>query len=155
MLLPHKTRFKSHVYVWRDQRYRYRWIQNKIPLLTCEQVIEELQRRYKDRKAMELSSLRHNSLSVAEYIEAFEGLVAQVPELAEEQYMGYFLNGLRKEIRHKVQIHGPRMVMRAIELSQTKYIWFMFCIFFVLVILSNHLNQNLKVQLFSVLNCII
>ncbi|MCI77093.1 retrotransposon gag protein, partial [Trifolium medium] len=38
-----------------------------------------------------------------EYIQEFEFLVAQVPKLPDNQFMGYFIHGLKDEIRGRVR----------------------------------------------------
>lgn len=39
-------------------------------------------------------------------------------DLPEEQYLGYFLNGLKESIRRRVRVFEPREVMRAIDLAR-------------------------------------
>jgi hypothetical protein len=41
--------------------------------------------------------------TVDEYITEFEYLIAQIPKLPDQQFMGYFLHGLKSEIRGKVR----------------------------------------------------
>ncbi|XP_057418840.1 uncharacterized protein LOC130713055 [Lotus japonicus] len=50
----------------------------------------------------QLSELRQQG-TVEEYITDFEYLTAQIPKLPEKQYQGYFLHGLKEEIRGKVR----------------------------------------------------
>ncbi|MCH87096.1 retrotransposon gag protein, partial [Trifolium medium] len=50
----------------------------------------------------QLTELRQRG-SVEEYITDFEYLTAQIPRLPEKQYLGYFLHGLKEEIRGKVR----------------------------------------------------
>lgn len=73
----------------------------------------------------QLSSLRQEG-SVDEYIQAFECLVAQVAKMPDEQYMGYFIHGLRDGIRGRVRslksigpISRPRLLnmARAVEIE--------------------------------------
>lgn len=51
--------------------------------------------------------LLHQSTTVDEYVEAFEVLMAQVPPLSKDQYMGFFLGGLREDIRIEVFMFEP------------------------------------------------
>jgi hypothetical protein len=41
--------------------------------------------------------------TVDEYITEFEYLIAQIPKLPEKQFRGYFLHGLKPEIKGKVR----------------------------------------------------
>ncbi|MCI40084.1 hypothetical protein A2U01_0061316, partial [Trifolium medium] len=41
--------------------------------------------------------------TVEEYITEFEYLTAQIPKLPDKQFLGYFLHGLKGEIKGKVQ----------------------------------------------------
>lgn len=54
----------------------------------------------------QLKLLRQTTI-IDGYVEAFEILTVQVPLLTEEQYMGLFLGGLRKDIRLKVLAFEP------------------------------------------------
>lgn len=51
-------------------------------------------------------------------IEQFEVLLAQVSDFPEDQCLGYFLCGLRKEINKHIGIHEPRTTMRAMDLAR-------------------------------------
>lgn len=62
----------------------------------------------------QLSELKQGG-SVDEYITEFEYLIAQIPKLPEKQFLGYFLHGLKKEIRGKV-----RSLATMGEMSRTK-----------------------------------
>ncbi|MCI19062.1 hypothetical protein A2U01_0040217, partial [Trifolium medium] len=53
--------------------------------------------------------------TVDEYITEFEYLIAQIPKLQDKQFMGYFLHGLKVEIRGKV-----RSLAAMGEMSRTK-----------------------------------
>lgn len=50
----------------------------------------------------QLTELRQRG-SVEEYITEFEYLTAQIPRLPDKQFQGYFLHGLKEEIRGKVR----------------------------------------------------
>lgn len=43
-------------------------------------------------------------VTLDENVEDFELLVAQVPLLTEEQYMGFFLRGLKEELKWEVVV---------------------------------------------------
>lgn len=54
----------------------------------------------------ELSTLRQTG-TVEEFVEAFELLSSQVGRLSEEQYLGYFMSGLKQPIRRRVRTLNP------------------------------------------------
>ena len=74
--------------------------------LTWEQLKEALLERYGghgDGDIYEqLTELRQKG-SVDDYITEFEYLTAQIPRLPEKQFQGYFLHGLKEEIKGKVR----------------------------------------------------
>jgi len=56
-------------------------------------------------------------VSVEEFIQEFELLVSQAPNMMEEQLLGYFLAGLQVKIRNQIQLHIPKELMRAMEIT--------------------------------------
>ncbi|KAJ1388293.1 Retrotransposon gag domain [Sesbania bispinosa] len=72
---------------------------------------DEVQNTYE-----ELASLRQQG-SVQEYIEEFEILAALVPHQPEQQYVGYFLNGLKVDIHSWVRIHNLDSRLKAMQLA--------------------------------------
>ena len=63
-----------------------------------------------------LASLRQIG-GVEKYVQEFELLVAQAKPSAEDQILGYFLAGLRQDIRSLVRPHDPRDLTRAMEVA--------------------------------------
>ena len=63
-----------------------------------------------------LASLRQTG-GVEEYVQEFELLVVQAKPSAEDQILGYFLAGLRQDIRSLVCPHDPRDLTRAMEVA--------------------------------------
>ncbi|GAU16969.1 hypothetical protein TSUD_37270 [Trifolium subterraneum] len=60
--------------------------------------------------------------SVDEYINDFEYLTAQIPRLPDKQFMGYFLHGLKEEIRGKVRsltVMGELTRTKVLQLART------------------------------------
>ncbi|GAU23118.1 hypothetical protein TSUD_305660 [Trifolium subterraneum] len=55
----------------------------------------------------ELAALKQNG-KVEEFVESFELLSSQVGRLPEDQYLGYFMNGLKPQIRRRVRTLEPR-----------------------------------------------
>lgn len=45
-------------------------------------------------------------------------LVSQIGDVQEDQCLGYFMSGLREEIRRRMIIHAPRTVDRAMMLAR-------------------------------------
>jgi len=70
-------------------------------------LIERYGGRRFDNPFEELSDLRQGG-SVDDYIAEFEYLSSQVGRLPEEQYLGYFMGGLRLEIRRCVRTFSPQ-----------------------------------------------
>lgn len=61
-----------------------------------------------------LAALRQTG-TVEEYVQQFELLVAQAPTTSEDQMLGYFLVGLRQDIRGQVRPRDPQDVTPAME----------------------------------------
>lgn len=53
-----------------------------------------------------------------EYIEIFEFVSLQVPKLSEEQYVGYFIGGLRMDLRQRVHTHRPESRWQVMQLAR-------------------------------------
>ncbi|WVZ12247.1 hypothetical protein V8G54_016777, partial [Vigna mungo] len=56
--------------------------------------------------------------SVDEYLAEFEYISSQVSRLPEEQYLGYFIGGLRLEIRRRVRTFNPMNRLQAMRLAR-------------------------------------
>ncbi|MCI43026.1 pentatricopeptide repeat-containing protein, partial [Trifolium medium] len=65
----------------------------------------------------ELSTLKQSG-SVEEFVEAFELLSSQVGRLPEEQYLGYFMSGLKPQIRKRVRTLNPRTRMEMMRIAK-------------------------------------
>ncbi|MCH83576.1 RNA-directed DNA polymerase (Reverse transcriptase) [Trifolium medium] len=65
----------------------------------------------------QLTELKQNG-SVDDYITEFEYLTAQIPKLPEKQFLGYFLHGLKVEIRGKVRSLAAMGEMNRTKLLQ-------------------------------------
>ncbi|MCH83009.1 hypothetical protein A2U01_0003823, partial [Trifolium medium] len=90
-------------------------------LLTWEKLKKELIARYGGRRLEnpfeELSTLRQTG-SVEEFVEAFELLSSQVGRLPEEQYLGYFMSGLKSSIRKRVRTLNPVTRMQMMRMAK-------------------------------------
>ncbi|MCH99493.1 enzymatic polyprotein, partial [Trifolium medium] len=89
--------------------------------LSWEKLKKSLIARYGGRRLEnpfeELSTLRQNG-SVEEYVEAFELLSSQVGRLPEEQYLGYFMSGLKPQIRRRVRTLNPVSRMQMMRIAK-------------------------------------
>ncbi|WJX10635.1 hypothetical protein P8452_01329 [Trifolium repens] len=88
--------------------------------VTWEQLKEALLERYGghgDGDVYELLTELKQAKSVDEYVTEFEYLTAQIPKLPDKQFLGYFLHGLKEEIRGRV-----RSLTVAGNLSRSKVI---------------------------------
>jgi hypothetical protein len=65
----------------------------------------------------ELSTLQQTG-SVEEFVEAFELLSSQVGRLPEEQYLGYFMSGLKAPIRRRVRTLNPSNCMQMMRIAK-------------------------------------
>jgi hypothetical protein len=74
--------------------------------LTWEELKQALLERYgvvsEGNVFEQLASLQQES-NVEDFIEDFERLISQVPRLSDEQFIGYFIHGLKEEIRGRVR----------------------------------------------------
>jgi hypothetical protein len=90
-------------------------------LLTWEKLKKSLIARYGGRRLEnpfeELSTLKQTG-SVEEFMEAFELLSSQVGRLPEEQYLGYFMSGLKSNIRRRVRTLNPQNRMQMMRIAK-------------------------------------
>ncbi|GAU10872.1 hypothetical protein TSUD_424570, partial [Trifolium subterraneum] len=89
--------------------------------LSWEKLKRSLIARYGGRRLEnpfeELSTLKQQG-TVEEYVEAFELLSSQVGRLPEEQYLGYFMSGLKPQIRRRVRTLNPRNRMEMMRIAK-------------------------------------
>ncbi|RHN51831.1 putative succinate dehydrogenase (quinone) [Medicago truncatula] len=89
--------------------------------LSREKLKKALIARYDGRRLEnpfeELSTLRQIG-SVEEFVEAFELLSSQVGRLPEEQYLGYFMSGLKAHIRRRVRTLNPTTRMQMMRIAK-------------------------------------
>ena len=65
----------------------------------------------------ELATLKQSG-SVEEFVEAFELLSSQVGQLPEEQYLGYFMSGLKPQIHRRVRTLNPLNRMQMMHIAK-------------------------------------
>ncbi|PNX95727.1 retrotransposon-related protein [Trifolium pratense] len=89
--------------------------------LSWERLKKALIARYGGRRLEnpfeELSTLRQTE-GVEEFVEAFELLSSQVGRLPEEQYLGYFMSGLKPAIRRRVRTLNPKTRMQMMRMAK-------------------------------------
>jgi len=89
--------------------------------LSWEKLKRALIARYGGRRLEnpfeELSTIRQKG-SVEEFVEAFELLSSQVGRLPEEQYLGYFMSGLKPQIRRRVRTLNPLNRMQMMRIAK-------------------------------------
>ncbi|MCH79746.1 enzymatic polyprotein [Trifolium medium] len=89
--------------------------------LSWEKLKRSLIARYGGRRLEnpfeELSTLKQQG-TVEEYVESFELLSSQVGRLPEEQYLGYFMGGLKAPIKRRVRTLNPRNRMDMMRIAK-------------------------------------
>lgn len=80
-------------------------------------LIERYGGRKSDNPFEELKDLQQTG-DVEEYILEFEYVSSQVGRLREEQYLGYFMGGLKSEIRLRVRTFNPRTCVEAMKIAR-------------------------------------
>ncbi|PNY13662.1 retrotransposon-related protein [Trifolium pratense] len=89
--------------------------------LSWEKLKRALIARYGGRRLEnpfeELSTLKQRG-TVEEFVESFELLSSQVGRLPEEQYLGYFMSGLKPQIRRRVRTLNPRNRMEMMRIAK-------------------------------------
>ncbi|MCH91412.1 retrotransposon gag protein [Trifolium medium] len=89
--------------------------------LSWEKLKKSLIVRYGGRRLEnpfeELMTLKQSG-SVEEFVEAFELLSSQVGRLHEEQYLGYFMSGLKPQIRRRVRTLNPLNRMQMMRIAK-------------------------------------
>ncbi|PNY16937.1 retrotransposon-related protein [Trifolium pratense] len=89
--------------------------------LSWEKLKKALIARYGGRRLEnpfeELATLKQSG-TVEEFVESFELLSSQVGRLPEEQYLGYFMSGLKPQIRRRVQTLNPRSRMEMMRIAK-------------------------------------
>lgn len=89
--------------------------------LTWDQFQLELLQRFSGLEIQnpfeQLASIKQAD-SIHDYIDDFEYLLSLVPKLPESQAMGYFVTGLRDEVKRWVRLHRPQSRLDAMYLAK-------------------------------------
>ncbi|KAF2317260.1 hypothetical protein GH714_019210 [Hevea brasiliensis] len=98
-----------------------RWLRQRNPQLTWEQLQEELVQRYGDDLAenpYEHIATEKQTRTVAEYVDEFVARASQVPEMSDKQCLGYFLSGLKEDISVRLWSYDTVDLYRTIKLAR-------------------------------------
>ncbi|KAL4554713.1 hypothetical protein LXL04_037315 [Taraxacum kok-saghyz] len=91
------------------------------PTMSWEQFKGDLLQRFSGLEVQnpyEQLSAIHQSDSMLEYIDDFEYLLSLVPKLPDSQAIGYFVAGLKDEVKRWVRLHRPRSTLEAMYLAK-------------------------------------
>ncbi|KAF2308746.1 hypothetical protein GH714_015465 [Hevea brasiliensis] len=98
-----------------------RWLKQRSPNMTWEQLsVELLQRFGGDAFASpyeRLAAVRQDG-SVDDFIDEFVARAAQVPGITDQFYIGFFLNGLKAEIRVRIRSQDTGDIFRLMTLAR-------------------------------------
>ncbi|KAD2394354.1 hypothetical protein E3N88_41331 [Mikania micrantha] len=87
------------------------WVDFQSELLQCFSGLE-IQNPYEQLSAIEQSD------SIHDYIDDFEYLLSLVPRLPESQTLGYFIAGLKDDVKQLVRLHWPLSRLDAMYLAK-------------------------------------
>ena len=100
------------------------WIQilhRRFPSLSWDQFSRELLIRFSDDSARDsyeaLAATKHDG-SLADFIAAFESHLAQLPDLTDNQFLGFFLAKLKPHIRLQLTDHGIATYSDAVQMAK-------------------------------------
>jgi hypothetical protein len=91
------------------------------PSLTWIEFQSELLQRFSDldiQNPYEHLATIHQSDSIYDYLEDFEYLLSLVPRLPESQAIGYFIAGLKDDVKQRVRLHRPTSCIDAMYLAK-------------------------------------
>ncbi|KAF2298169.1 hypothetical protein GH714_016733 [Hevea brasiliensis] len=97
-----------------------RWLKQRSPNMTWEQLSVELLQRFGGdafASPYERLAVRQEG-SVDDFIDEFVARAAQVPGITDKFYIGFFLNGLKAEIRVRIRSQDTGDIFRLMTLAQ-------------------------------------
>ena len=98
----------------------YQLLINRIPNLSWDRFLQELMKRFGNNGALDeyeaFAAVRHTG-SLADYVAVFESRLALVPDLAYHQYLGFFLAGLRPDVRLQMKAAKVTNYSDAVQLA--------------------------------------
>lgn len=98
----------------------YQLLRKRVPNLSWDRFTRELMKRFGSNGALdeyEAFAAVHHTGSLAEYVAAFEARLAQISNLADHQYLGFFMAALRPEILLQMKAAKVTSYADAVELA--------------------------------------
>ncbi|XP_042045394.1 uncharacterized protein LOC121791530 [Salvia splendens] len=98
----------------------YQLLRKRVPNLSWARFARELMKRFGGNGALDeyeaFAAVRHTG-SLVDYVAAFEARLAQVPDIASHQYLGFFMAALRPEVRLQMKAAKITTYEDAVELA--------------------------------------
>ncbi|XP_042044637.1 uncharacterized protein LOC121790506 [Salvia splendens] len=98
----------------------YQLLRRRLPALTWDRFQQELMKRFGDKMALDsyeaFASTRHDG-SLVEFVAAFEARLAQIGDLSDHQYLGFFLAALRPEVRMHMKAANITSYSDAVQMA--------------------------------------
>ncbi|XP_052728288.1 uncharacterized protein LOC108338275 [Vigna angularis] len=111
----------AHISMEGSAGYWFKFWKEKASDRTWEGLKEALLIRFESRYRggiFERMAAIKQTATVEEYVKEFEALAGQTKAFSDDQLLGYFLAGLREELRCQVRPHDPRNLMTAMKLAR-------------------------------------
>ena len=98
----------------------YQLLIKRIPNLSWDRFLQELMKHFGNNGALDeyeaFAAVRHTA-SLADYVAVFESRLALVLDLAYHQYLGFFLAGLRPDVRLQMKAAKVTNYSDAVQLA--------------------------------------
>lgn len=110
-----------HIHIEGPSYHWFQWLRIRSRIwhgIGSRRVDQALRGRKSANPFVLLSSLKQYNQQVDAYIEQVEVLLVRVDDLLENQCLGYFLCGLRKDISRRIGIHEPRTIMKVMDIAR-------------------------------------
>ncbi|KOM54503.1 hypothetical protein LR48_Vigan10g039500 [Vigna angularis] len=111
----------AHISMEGSAGYWFKFWQDKAKNQSWEGLKEALMIRFESRHRggiFERMAAIRQTATVEEYVREFEALAGQTKEFSDHQLLGYFLAGLREELRCQMRPHDPRDLMTAMKIAR-------------------------------------
>ncbi|WVZ24155.1 hypothetical protein V8G54_002699 [Vigna mungo] len=111
----------SHMSMDGSAGYWFKFWMDKVSDRTWESLKEALLIRFESRPCggvFERMAAIKQTTTVEDYVKEFEALAGQTKEFSDNQLLGYFLAGLREEIRCQMRPYDPRDLMTAMRIAR-------------------------------------
>ena len=98
----------------------FQLLHRRLPTLTWDHLKLEIMKRFGDKMALDgyeaFASTRQEG-SLTDFVTAFEARLVQIPDLADHQYLGFFLAALRPEIRMHMKAANITSYSDAVQMA--------------------------------------